>query len=512
MGKKCFVVFVLLFQIVCPNFIYADVTRADTVQPAVCNSPSKMMQYYFDFQNEAKSILLWSAVNSRRFDLSLWQWGLFYTNVLDLHTTSAIDLLAWNIVWNGQSFVSNTVTSVVLLLLASASVVQSNIEWFSILFKDRPIVREYKQMLDIETALFDVAYFRSKQINLTRPFDSNLIDELNELIEKYQWLWLLEKQGEQAKIKDGTSMADILLDLISMNTSMKHFISWGSNYGKMTLREYNGCVWTVENSRNCTRNNSVLKFTDNAIKQLQEDYKDVRSFWACNDYATFTRSTITKTVNNNQENVKTAVKDVKDSIERLKDAMIGKWRWNLKTPCESLTDYEMAQLKAYWWPQWTCGWVNVSVSSNLSEVRDYFKEKKAQNSQKEKEETPLKFANKPEAKDVTIWDLWERMQELKTTQEREMLYRRVYSWNEVFNSDFLFELNFDFLTVYNQTVEQYAQDQEDAIAADISDILPRGKWVLDQVGAAIKGTTAQNKDDGLNYNLQQIADYQWVSS
>jgi hypothetical protein len=41
-------------------------------------------------------------------------------------------------------------------------------------------------MLDIETALFDVAYFRSKQINMTRPFDSDLIEQLNNLIEEYQ--------------------------------------------------------------------------------------------------------------------------------------------------------------------------------------------------------------------------------------------------------------------------------------------------------------------------------------
>jgi hypothetical protein len=41
----------------------------------------------------------------------------------------------------------------------------------AILFKDRPAVRDYKEMLDIESQLFDFAYFRSKQINLTRPLE-----------------------------------------------------------------------------------------------------------------------------------------------------------------------------------------------------------------------------------------------------------------------------------------------------------------------------------------------------
>lgn len=504
-------VVVVLFQL-SPSISYADAPSGDNPQPEVCNAPSEMMQHYFDFQNEAKNILLWSEVNSRRFNLSLSQWGLFNTKVLDLHSASAIDILAWNIVWGGQSFVSNTVTSVVLLLLASASVVQSNVEWFSILFKDRPIVREYKEMLDIETALFDVAYFRSKQINMTRPFDSDLIEQLNNLIEEYQWVWLLEKWESQVKIKDWTSMADILLDLVSMNTSMKHFISWGSNYWKMMLLDYNWCAWTMESSRDCVRGNSVFKFSQDAINQLQEDYKDVRSFWACNKYATFTRSTITKTVNNNAENMKTAVNDVKDAIERLKDALIGKWRWNLKTPCDAITEYEMAQLKAYWWPQWTCSGIGVKLSKQLSETRNYSKEKKAQDTQKERNETPLKFANKPESKDVTIWNLWERLQKLKNTKEREVLYRRVFGESVKFNADFLFELNDDFVSVYTLTMSQYAQDQEDGIAADLSDILPRGKWVLDQLWRTIKNTTSENKDDGLNYNLQQIADYQWVSS
>jgi hypothetical protein len=53
-----------------------------------------------------------------------------------------------------------------------------------------------------------------------------------------------------------------------------------------------------------------------------------------------------------------------------------------------------------------------------------------------------------------------------------------------------------------KTIVEFAQDQEDGIAADISDILPRGKWILDQQDAAIRETNQ------LNEQLQQIADYQ----
>jgi hypothetical protein len=42
-------------------------------------------------------------------------------------------------------------------------------------------------MLDIETELFDVAFFVSKQMNLTHQFQTKEIyDKLNTVIEKYQ--------------------------------------------------------------------------------------------------------------------------------------------------------------------------------------------------------------------------------------------------------------------------------------------------------------------------------------
>ena len=500
------IIFVILFQIFC-NYPYVEAISGSNPQPETCNWPSEMMTNYFNFQKEAKNILLWSDINSKRFDASL-QWGLFTKKALNLHNTTAIDLLAWNILWGAQSFVSNIVTSVALLLLASASAIQSNIEGFSILFKDRPIVRDYKEMLDIETVLFDIAYFRSKQINLNQEFSWNLTKELDVLIKKYQWIWLLD-QWKDVKEKTIT-MSSILLDLISMNTAMKHFISRWGNYWKLTLQNYNWCLWTLD-TKSCNRGNSVIKFSTGAIEQLQEDYKDVRSFWACNDYANLFKSTINKTINNNSKNVKTAINDVKDSIERLKEALVGKWRWNFKNPCDTISDYEMAQLKAYRWSDRKCGWVNVNVSSDLLKTKDYFNEKKSQNKQKEKDETPLKMAEKPESKTVIIWDTAKRLQDLESTEKRWILYQKIFGKEEVYNPDFLFELNSDFLSVYGNTIVEYAQDQEDGIAADISDILPRGKWTLDQIEAAITNTKAENKD-WLNSNLQKIADYQAASS
>ena len=504
MGKRKFrlaAIFVILFNAFGWSFTYVEARSWSNEQPATCNWPSQMMTYYFEFQKWAKSILLWSEINEKRFKESLSPW-LFTRNYLDLHWSTAIDILASNVAWSMKSFFSNVITSMVLLLLASESAIQSNTEWLAILFKDRPIVRDYKEMLDIETDLFDVAYFRSKQIDLTRPFDSDLAKSLGDLIKEYQSVWLLEP-GENMNWNE--TMSAIMLDLIYMNTSMKHFIvAWG-NYWKFALRDYNWCFW-VQKAGSCNRSVAVLKFTDSAINQLEEDYKDVRNFWACNDYANYFRSTINKTINNNAKSVETAIEDVNAAIKRLKEALVGKWwRWNLlNDPCKNISDYEMTQLKAYWGSNWKCGeWT--SVHSLLSKAREYFKNKKMQRDQKEKTENILKMSDKPESKEVMVWDAADRLQAKQTTEEKTQEYLKLYWDSKRYNADFLYELNASFISVYQTTIVEFVQDQEDGIAADISDILPRWKWDLDQVAADIKATKILNND------LQDVADYQAVN-
>ena len=494
------VVFVMLAQFVFPGSSYVEARKNDTKQPETCNWPSEMMSYYFDFQNEAITILLWSKVNSKLFSASFDNWWLFTTKALTLKWTTAIDFLASNVVWSVKSFVSNSITSMVLLILASKSALRSNTEWLAILFKDRPIVRDYKQMLDIETTLFDVAFFRSKQIDLTRPFESDLLKELDVLIKKYQWLGLLETWG---KVKESGTMANILYDLVEMNAAMKHFIMIGGKLWKKWLRNYNWCFWDQEPGK-CTRSVSILKFSDEAIETLNEDYKDVRTYWKCNSYKASLDATINKTINNNINSVKTATKDVELSIKRLKWALMWSYDWKKRESRCDMTDYEMAQLQAYWWWDWTCSEsiVNFDVSVPLLKSRKYFNQKKIQMKQKEKAESVLKKADKPESKDFIIWDVTEKLKSKSTNQERTQLWYKIYGKDSNYNSDFSFDLDSEFFEVFQYTMDQYSQAQENWIAADVSDLFPRGKWLLDQMDTTIKNT------DELEKNLQHIEDKQ----
>ena len=479
-------------------FTYVEAGNAASAHPQTCYWPSKTMSDYFAFQNELIQILVWWKLNSLQFSSSFGNLWLFSNKVLGL---SAIGLVADNVAANTASFVSNATTSTVLLSLAAASVLQSGIEWLAILFKDRPIVRDYKQMLDIETRLFDVAYFRSKEIDLTLPIDDEgFFDNLDKLIKKYQKEWLLEPW---ASIRRSETMADIVYDMIAMNASMKHFIMIGGKLWKAWLKHYNWCFWNISKDR-CNEDTSILRFKQDAIDTLYKDYKDVRTYGKCNSYASFFKSSLNRTINNNVDSVKMAGKDVKEAIKRLKGALM--WSYNKKTRenrCD-MTDYEMSQLQAYWWWNWRCGksLVNVDTSSALLEIRDYSNKKKAQREQTEKVDTFIKKAEKSGSKDVIIWEVLEKLKGQKTNADRESFRFKIYGENNLYNYDFSFDMGSDFVENFWIVIDQYWQAQQNAISADISDLFVRGRWILTQVDTTIK------KTDALEERLQKIEDKQ----
>ena len=493
MKKKLYllIIFVLMFQVFNISFLYVE--ASDSKQPKTCNWPSDMMVNYFDFQSEVKSILLWTEINSERFSAEFGSWWLFTNKVLTFNSTSAIELLSSSVVWNIRSFVSNSVTSLVLLELAAFSVVQSNIEWFAILFTDWPIVRDYKHMLDIETELFDIAYFRSKEIPLTRPLDSEWITKLKTVIKKYQDLWLLEEKSWW--IGDiHWSISDLMIDLVSMNASMKQFIMVGGKIGKSWLRKYNWCFWNIDKNK-CTREFAILKFSDGAISGLYEDYKEVRSFWKCNSYANQFKWTIGKTINNNVGMVSSAIKDVGDSIKRLKNALFKKERWDFRDPCKDLSDYEMAQLQAYWWWNWECWeWIN------LFTAKKYIKDKIAHIKQKKKHSEVLRSAK-------TAWSNWNLNENLETSMtdaQRAQKYREIVGSGNL-KQFYDFDLWSWFLFFFETTMDEYAQSQEHAASVDVSTLFPHFRWVLDQVDATTK------KTNDLQKTLQKIKDKQCSS-
>jgi hypothetical protein len=78
------------------------------------------------------------------------------------------------------------------------------------------------------------------------------------------------------------------------------------------------------------------------------------------------------------------------------------------------------------------------------------------------------------------------------------------------------ELNSDFTWAFSEVMAQYKKMQQNAIASDVSSILPMGKWILDQIDSILsedKKNSSSAKSlkwsiKELNKSLQKIVDKQ----
>ncbi len=508
-------IFVLLYQVFCPIVAHVQAYDWANKQPEVCWWPSEMMSQYFSFQKEAQTILWWSNL-SKRYSTNMWNNWLFTSWILEL--PSALDFVVSDVLWKTKSTFSTATTSMVLMMLISASVLQSNTEWFAILFKDRPIVRDYKKMLDIETELFDIAYFQSKEINLTLPVQWNeFYEKFNNLIKKYQKSGLLEDTG--SLFEGGESMADIIMELVEMNTAMKHFILFLGRPWTKALQNYNWCFWKIV-KENCTSVNAIGKFSQKAMNTLKEDYSGLWTFWACNLYASNFKNTIAKSFNNNTASVKASFQDVKDAMKRLKWALVGDYDdsgdWDMHISKNgincNMSEYEMAQLKAYWWSDWECG-KGIDMSVAMPKISEYARNKSAQNEQRKKDTNLMRGAA------TTIWTWSSFTSEIAgenkiiTTfknaigdEKKKQIWYNIYGSGDAYNTEFIYDMENDIDTIYQEIMWEYYQSQQNAMASDPAYTLKwKIKWLIDQVSATMKSATILQND------LQTIANYQCAS-
>ena len=463
-------------------------------QPDVCAWPSETMQQYFQFQKDALSAIVSSDASNGNLPVSEWDWWLFTRNDLSL-PSSALDHLVDNLRWRTSSIISTTATSVALLMLASSSVVESDVEWLAIFFKDRPIVRDYKQMLDIETEIFDTAFWFSKKVDLTRTLQWNTVSQFNAVVKKYQASWLLRQGANVNK----ASMENILSDLISMNASMKFFISMWGDVWASELRSYAWCVW-VYKWEECNSSHFVLWFSDEAVDKLRKEYSGSWWYWACNSYASNFKNSLSKSAKNNWDTIRSAMNDIQISWDNLINALIWKWSWSkmLTDPCK-MTDYERAQLDAYYWWDRTC-WEWISAATLLTQIKEYTNIKKTLAWQGEKNDDLSKKSWSSES--PSFLNVMSQLNGQNRTEDKNLVWHRIYSWESLYNPELSRNMNDEFTEIYADISEQFEHSQRAAMALDLSYELTKFKWLVEQVSAAMSTATELRKD------LQDIADYQ----
>lgn len=502
-------IFFVLFSTFCPGFLYVEAKD----QPAACWGPSDMMSQYFDFQHEMIQVLLWSSINQRRFSTSMWNLWLFSNQILFLSWgTSAMDLISSSVLWWVQSLLSSTTTLVVILSMVAASTVGSNSYWLLILLKDRPIVRDYRELMHIENELFDVAYFRSKQVDLTQPIDGSIKDNVKNVISNYAKSWLLKEveDGELSSAIAKATMSDIMYDLVGINSAMKNFLIAWWQVGRNALENYKGCFWGTNNQYgDCV--GWVLQFSTGATTQLSEDYAWIWFYWSCNRMASRVKSTTQKMEENTNEWSQTAEQKIKDAAKRLKKVFAGVWTiddhfwyWNGKSKGRcNMSEYQMAQLKAYYWNDWTCedgrDWL---VDAKFSMPAMFNDSKVVLELEKQKTTSIIREARYMRKTANKLDKTIKNFNNATTTREKSLEFFRLfwtwYSYSADYNQNLYNELKL----IYNWTMDDLKQSQWNATAWDTSYQLIEIKWLLDQIDPVMSWAK------WLQDTLQKIADYQ----
>ena len=518
MKKKYYllIIWIFLFNVFSPFFLFVNAAE----QPSICSWPSEYMSMYFDFQREMADALLNSDVTEKSLTVWYSDWWLFTQGKLQLHD-KVLNAAANGAVWQLSSILSSSLTYVVVILVASASVVESNVWGLAILLRDRVIVRDYKELMDIETRLFNVALSRSKQLNLMRQIntESKLWQDLSDIIAKYRdngllkgkdsdaknnksgWWWESKSWWEKGE-ENGTSgwwwekvqcsMSDYLGDLVAMNGSMRLFLVYWWDLWENALKNYRWCLWDLDWDGTCKEDKAVLMFSEKAITQLKQDYPAIWSFTSCNDIANSLKWSISKWIDNNRSLFDTIKQDIEDAHERLRTAL--KWGWNpkdnRKNTCEWISEYEMAQLKAYYWSDWEC-WDFVNF--NFQQQQEF---------NQEKEVLKKKFADMSKGISNTwswikgsptkIWNSlsnWvkkviEGIKSLSTTSEKRQKWKDIFWDGTIYNPEFSFERYAEYGEIYESVMDGFYLSQTNAIWSELATELTKIKWLVQQVDEA----------------------------
>lgn len=485
-----------MFQVFFGNFSYVEAVKDDNSneQPQVCSWPSDTFSLYIDFQNEIMEIIWGSDINEKRYAVALGDDWLFAQNILPLvqDAPAVVNIAATSVLNNLQSMSQATIVTTFLLELSAISVGESSIEWlWTVLFKDRPIVRDYRSLLQIETQLTQLTYNLSKKVSLIKLFQGDLLDNINSVIKKYQELWLLE-ETEKKWLDWWVTLVSVISDLVMMNASMKNFIvTNGTVFDEWrTLLNYNGCL---NDDAVCEKNNAILRFSAEAVEQLKKDYDGIWVFWACNNNWNWFKSTIAKGVNNNVEWVKWAWKDIKDAYDRLVSALINKDtndNYAKKEKCD-MSYYEMAQLRAYYWNNWSCDSIEVDKSkSDKNKLELWSKLKQIYSSIKQYAKTKKDYKK------------LKQNTKLSTNSARYS----VYGTSSLYSSEYKSDLELEFIKIYDWISSEYKMSEIDSASIDSSSQLVQVMALVKQVQGAWEQITREN--DWLKAVLNEIANYQ----
>ncbi len=250
----------LSIQLLMPYFWWGFAQEAPKCEanPPVCWATPETMALYLDFQREVAALIQTHPFKTANETVSEGEWGIFTNELLKLEGIKNFDdSLA------GQAlkifYTANVrsatalITSAFLFELAGLSTLADNSVGLTILLHDRPIVRDWAKLLDIERKLNQTAYHLGQAGEIARTISDTTA--LKQLLKSYESKGLLN--GTEGFSSSLRSM-DLISLLVKINIALKAFLAYNTiaplqRFQEQGLSLNNVWIEKLDTDYRCTR-------------------------------------------------------------------------------------------------------------------------------------------------------------------------------------------------------------------------------------------------------------------
>ena len=361
-------IFLLCFQLITPNFLinktYAEnTTRKCENNEPVCSATPDSLSIYLEFQKEMANLLSKNGFKTATETMEEGGAGLFTSKMLQL-----TGLQTFNNSLAGQSLrifditVTRSATAIItatfLFELAAVGALADNTIGLSVLFQERPIVRDRMKLLDVERRLNTAAYELWRAWEIAKTVVE--MEKINAIIKKYVDKGLFT-EGSQFK---SWRYMDIIMELVELNATMKRFLIYNDSN---PISEYKNNWHTIWIKKEW-------------YEKIEDDYKCTRpKYWLkCNTSRAALKNNLKILTNNTKKQGQWSVKQIKKAYQDLMES-VGHW-WALKSNIQwkanksQLSEREIQLLKGRYGlntnriteQDWTS---ILSINSNIKEQR-----------------------------------------------------------------------------------------------------------------------------------------------
>lgn len=244
------------------SFSYAQNSSSQSC--TTCSQSPQFLQSYRNFSEELIAIISTIQTSGRRAWAYTPPWG-FQWGLFSAQSGSAITrAIAWLVNNINQKFQTLAVTTA-LLWSFGADFVN---EWplgFTILFRPRPFVRDYKILSDLDTLVSD----KVVDLWLSAGYFKNITEvdlkKIQALLKKYEWTWP-DKLFTSTSLKAGADYNALTTFLTRSSRKLKRFVvlwSWA-----FTDKTYDG-------------KNLKITWNQSGLNLFSNDYQCVRGIDVC---------------------------------------------------------------------------------------------------------------------------------------------------------------------------------------------------------------------------------------